>query len=212
MNKIFVSKISNIVFIGEIQQKNTNSKGKWKLNYCCSELNKKMENGRVYFITSDEEIKKIGCSSCKGGIKTTFSSYEGGLGGKPSIRTFGIHKLIQKEIDKGKSVKIYCLFNDWFETMIQGITSKEKKKVFPDIKEMERMCTSDYKKIFGKYPPWSFQENGEEWPKEIKISYNLHLQLKNKKPILNKTKINKDRKNRKNFIYEEDEEDTASEL
>ena len=36
---------------------------------------------------------------------------------------------------------------------------------------MEDLCREDYKKIYGKYPIWNFQENVEEWPQHIKLAY-----------------------------------------
>ena len=46
---------------------------------------------RVYLIVVDAEIKKIGGSQSEGGIKQTLEIYrDGGIGGRPSIRSFGI--------------------------------------------------------------------------------------------------------------------------
>ena len=46
---------------------------------------------RVYLIVVDGIIKKIGASQDKGGIKGTFNIYkDGGVKGRPSIRSFGI--------------------------------------------------------------------------------------------------------------------------
>ena len=33
------------------------------------------------------------------------------MGGKPSIRSFGIHKLINKELKKGKKVCVYVKYS-----------------------------------------------------------------------------------------------------
>lgn len=78
---INISDISNIFHIGNIVEKNTISKGKWKIKYICDKNIQKKENGRVYFIVINDVIYKIGSSECKGGIKNTFSFYESGLGG-----------------------------------------------------------------------------------------------------------------------------------
>ena len=46
---------------------------------------------RVYLIVVDGEIKKIGGSQAIGGIKSTLEIYrDGGVKGRPSIRSFGI--------------------------------------------------------------------------------------------------------------------------
>lgn len=170
--KLFnIESIKNIIFIGDIIHKNTSSKGKWKLEYKCDKEIQKKENGRIYFIVVNNEIYKIGSSECKGGIKNTFSFYEGGLGGSPSIRTFGIHLLIQEQLNMGKNIKIYTLFIEPIKVTINGLTTSIEKITYPQIKDMEDLCRKDYKKIYGKYPVWNFQENVEEWPLYIKIAY-----------------------------------------
>ena len=168
---ININEIQDIVYIGNIVEKNTTSKGKWKVEYLCDKNIKKKENGRIYFIIVDNEIYKIGSSECKGGIKSTFSFYEGGLGGSPSIRTFGIHLLIQEQLNLGKKIKIYVLFIEPIKVTIKGLLSSIEKITYPQIKEMEDLCREDYKKIYGKYPKWNFQENVEEWPQCIKLAY-----------------------------------------
>lgn len=170
-NSINITSVKNIVYIGDIVEKTTTSKGKWKLDYKCDKIIQKKENGRIYFIIVDGEIYKIGSSECKGGIKTTFAFYEGGLGGSPSIRTFGIHLLIQELLNSGKKIQIYALFNEPIKVEIIGLLSTIEKITYPQIKEMEDLCRVDYKKIYGKYPKWNFQENAEEWPEHIKLAY-----------------------------------------
>jgi hypothetical protein len=159
------------VYIGNIIIKNTKSKGKWKLEYMCDRTTQKKENGRIYFIIVDNEIYKIGSSECKGGIKNTFNFYECGLGGSPSIRTFGIHLLIQEQLDMCKEIKVYALFIEPIKVKIKGLLSTIEKITYPQIKEMEDLCREDFKKIYGKYPKWNFQENVEEWPLHIKIAF-----------------------------------------
>jgi len=168
---ISVTSIPNIQYIGDIVIKETNFKGKWKLDYKCDKETQKKENGRIYFIVVNGEIYKIGCSSCEGGIKLTFSSYEGGLSGSPSIRTFGIHVLIQNEINAGNFVQIYALFIEPITIMISGISSVKEVVTYPDIKVLEKLCREDYKLVYGKNPRWNFQENAEKWPDEINASY-----------------------------------------
>ena len=173
--KINVSEIKDIIYIGNIVEKNTQSKGKWKLEYSCDKNIQKKENGRIYFIVVNGEIYKIGSSECKGGIKNTFSFYEGGLGGSPSIRTFGIHLLIQEQLNLGKIIQIYALFIESIKVTIKGLLSSIEKITYPQIKEMEDLCREDYKKVYGKYPKWNFQENVEEWPQHIKLAYKAQV-------------------------------------
>lgn len=183
-NDFDVNNIKNIVHIGDIVVKPTNikGKGKWCVFYVCDKNNKTKENGRIYLIVVYEKdengkiynngkILKIGSSECKGGIKNTFNFYQGGLVGSPSIRTFGVHKLIQEQLDLGNTIKIFALFIEPIKVVIDGLFSSIEKITYPQIKEMEDLCREDYKKIYGKYPIWNFQENAEEWPEYIKIGY-----------------------------------------
>ena len=173
--KINLTDFNHIIYIGEIIHKNTKAKNKWKLNYVCDKLLQRKENGRIYFIVVNDEIYKIGSSSCKGGIKNTFGFYEGGLGGSPSIRTFGIHLLIKEQLDLGNNIKIFASFIDEIKVSIKGINSSEEKITYPDIKVMEHICREDYKQVYSKYPIWNFQENVEEWPLHIKDAYKEHV-------------------------------------
>jgi len=172
---INVTDIPNIQYIGDIVPKDTKSKGKWKVDYKCSKEIQKQENGRIYFLVVNGEIFKIGSSACEGGIKTTFAFYEGGLGGSPSIRTFGIHVLIQQQLDAGRLVQIYALFIEPIRIQISGITSVKEVVTYPDIKVLEDLCREDYKLVYGKYPQWNFQENADKWPDEINAAYVVQV-------------------------------------
>ena len=180
--QIDVTSIPNIKYIGDIISKDTKSKGKWKVDYKCTKETQKQENGRIYFIVVNGIIYKIGSSSCEGGIKTTFAFYEGGLGGSPSIRTFGIHLLIQKELDAGNLIQIYTLFIEPITIHISGISSTKEVTTYPDIKVLEDLCREDYKLICGKYPQWNFQENAEKWPEEINQAYVQQVNARNPHP------------------------------
>ena len=172
---INVTDIPKIQYIGQIAPKDTKSKGKWKVDYQCNKEIQKQENGRIYFLVVNGEIFKIGSSACEGGIKTTFAFYEGGLGGSPSIRTFGIHVLIQQQLDAGRLVQIYALFIEPIRIQISGITSVKEVVTYPDIKVLEDLCREDYKLVYGKYPQWNFQENADKWPDEINAAYVVQV-------------------------------------
>jgi len=202
---INVENIPNIIHIGDIVVKNTKTKGKWKLEYKCNKDIQKQENGRIYFIVVNGEIYKIGSSSCEGGIKTTFSFYEGGLGGSPSIRTFGIHVLIQKNLDAGNKIQIYALFIEHIKINISGISSVKDVITYPDIKVLEQLCREDYKKVYGKFPLWNFQENGEKWPEEINQLFVE--QVNNRKNIVVNKEITTKIVKKKKIIIKEEHED-----
>lgn len=183
INKINISKlkienIENIVYIGDIV-KYPNLKRKWKMIYKCDKITQMKENGRIYLIIIDNEIYKIGSSESKGGIKNTLSSYEFGLGGSPSLRTFGIHLLIQEQLDMNKEIKIYALFVEPIKLKMQGFSTMIEKITFPKIKDMEELCREDYKKVYKKYPNWNFQENNQQFPEHIKLKFKNQVNNRN---------------------------------
>jgi flagellar biosynthesis GTPase FlhF len=149
----------------------------WCMNWDSDHMNKvKSDAGRIYLIVSREEggegvIKKIGKSECKGGMKNTFGFYEGGLGGSPSIRTFGIHHLISTEIKEEKTIEIWGIWSKPVKVQVPGLFDVTEMMVTPSIHCMEDACRNDYKKIMGEYPPWNFQERGAPWPEDVQIAY-----------------------------------------
>ena len=190
-----ISKNERIVYIGQVVYKQPRVykkphvekssenkwKGKWDIDYKCSKDIQKKENGRIYLIVVNNKIYKIGSSASKGGIKATLGCYITGLGGSPSIRTMGIPVLIQELLDAGNEIKIYALFNDPIKVQVYGLSSAKEETTYPDVKVMEEACRVDYKKIYGKYPEWNFQENHEKWPAHIKKLYTEQVNQREKK-------------------------------
>jgi len=136
--------------------------------------------GFVYLIVVDEYVKKIGGSQGKGGIKSTMNFYEGSMQGGPSIRSYGIHLLLKRELDQGKKVEFYVIVSKESSAEIKGLFKSEKVKIVA-YKEMEEKCNEDYKKTMGFYPEWHFQSRdrgkGYRWPEWIRKSfaeYNLN--------------------------------------
>ncbi len=130
--------------------------------------------GFVYLIVINSEIIKIGGSQGKGGIKSTMNFYEGAMQGGPSIRSYGIHLLIQKELKEGKKVEFYVIVSEEIKTQIKGLFGSEEGYVVA-FKEMEEKCNEDYKSVTEKYPEWHFQSRGRgksyRWPEWVRESY-----------------------------------------
>jgi hypothetical protein len=118
----------------------------------------------------DGIIKKIGGSSCMGGIKSTMNFYTSGNCGNPSIRTFGINLHMEKCINENKSVDVYMITSTKVDAEVRGLFSSEVMKVSA-FKEMENKCIQDYVSITGKYPDWNYQESNEKWPQDIHEKY-----------------------------------------
>lgn len=146
----------------------------WNIVYDIN-IDKKLltnDSGRVYIITSNGIIKKIGGSQSKGGIKSTLGPYKSAMKGNPSLRSFGIHKLVENEINNGNIVEIYLIISAEIEITaeIKGLFNTEVKIISP-FHDMENKCKYDYKSIVGKYPEWNYQENGKKWPTDIREQY-----------------------------------------
>lgn len=163
-----ISKVKTAKKVADIVRRNDQSKNtikmKWSDDVPAEVL--KDESGRVYLIVSDGEIKKIGGSQCKGGIKTTFSFYCGGRNGSPSVRTYGIQVLITEELDAGKEVELYMIQSPKVMTTVSGLFGTEEVEVSA-FKEMESKCVEEYTSITGSFPDWNFQESGSLWPQYI---------------------------------------------
>ena len=70
---------------------------------------------RVYLIVVDGYIKKIGASQDKGGMKGTLNIYkDGGVKGRPSIRSFGVWYFLYNTILQGKKIEFYMIYHEDF--------------------------------------------------------------------------------------------------
>lgn len=126
---------------------------------------------RVYLIVVDGEIKKIGGSQAEGGIKNTLNIYrDGGVKGRPAIRSFGIWYFLYHTILEGKKIEFYMIYQENFEKKIKGLFGlKAVKNAYISYKLIEECCVADYLVYEnGKFPDWNVQEQGMDWPLEIK--------------------------------------------
>ncbi|TXE79020.1 type II restriction endonuclease [Campylobacter peloridis] len=145
---------------------------------------------RVYLIVVDGEIKKIGGSQDKGGIKGTLSIYkDGGIKGRPSIRSYGIWYFLYHTILQGKKIEFYMIFQENFEKDIKGLFGYHRvKNASISYKFIEECCNKDYLAFENnKYPDWNVQEQGMDWPEDIK---NEHAEIQ-------KNAQTRDKKNKK---------------
>lgn len=132
---------------------------------------------RVYLIVVDGVIKKIGGSQATGGIKSTLEIYrDGGTRGRPSIRSFGVWYFLYHTILSGAKIEFYMIYQENFEKEIKGLFGvKIVKNAYISYKLIEQCCVEDYLSMEnGKYPDWNVQEQGMDWPLEIK---NEHATL-----------------------------------
>ena len=127
-------------------------------------------SGRVYLLVIDGDIMKIGGSADKGGIKRTLTTYASGNCGRPSIRTYGICKLMKDALENNSKVECYMITSERVVASVKGLFGNDNVLVAA-YKEMESKCVEDFVKTEGCLPSWNFQEAGIAWDKTIQESH-----------------------------------------
>lgn len=143
---------------------------------------------RVYLIVVDGEIYKIGGSQDKGGMKGTLNIYQdGGIKGRPSIRSFGVWYFLYHTILEGKKIEFYMIYQDNFEAEVKGLFGYKKvPNASLNYKLIEQCCEEDYQRVSdGAYPQWNVQEQAGDWPSEIKEQHAQILKKSSNKKIKN---------------------------
>lgn len=155
----------------------------------------RQENGRCYYIVVNSTIYKIGYSDCKGGIRSTISSYRSsGNSGRPSDRTHGIHILIAEELLKGNNVEIFFNYNDLISIdlkLMDGNSVSVDHSISGKILELKNIDI--YKtNNNNNYPIWNLQEANNPWPDHVQesrmrlINEKVPVKLSDIKSRLNK--------------------------
>lgn len=130
---------------------------------------------RVYLIVVNDEIYKIGGSQDKGGMKGTLRIYQdGGIKGRPSIRSFGVWYFLFYTITTQKTkIEIYMIYQKNFKAKVKGLWGFHTvNNAAISYKLMEECCINDFRKKEKKaYPKWNIQEQGADWPLEIKTEH-----------------------------------------
>jgi hypothetical protein len=161
-----INKVTTAIKVGKSVRIHNNSKKNWGIIWDENSedvINNK--SGRVYLIVSNGEIKKIGGSQDKGGIKGTLKWYsDSALTGGPSVRTYGIHMFITEELDNGNDVEFYVITSEKVILPVKGLFNEELVFTNVNFKSMENKCKEDYIGVMGELPKWNIQERAESWP------------------------------------------------
>ncbi len=115
----------------------------------------------VYLIVVNGEIKKIGGSQADGGIKSTLNIYkDGGVKGRPSIRSFGVWYFLYHTILTGAKIEFYMIYQPNFETQVKGLFGFcAIKDASISYKLLEQACLTDYRNNSNDaLPEWNVQE------------------------------------------------------
>ncbi|RVZ19283.1 GIY-YIG nuclease family protein [Helicobacter pylori] len=150
---------------------------------------------RVYLIVVDGEIKKIGGSQADGGIKSTLNTYkDGGVKGRPSIRSFGVWYFLYHTILTGAKIEFYMIYQPNFETQVKGLFGFHAiKDASISYKLLEQACLTDYRNNNNDaLPEWNEQEQGKDWPNDIKDEHaNTTQKAQNREKAIHRKAIDK---------------------
>ncbi|AEN18172.1 GIY-YIG nuclease family protein [Helicobacter pylori] len=150
---------------------------------------------RVYLIVVNGEIKKIGGSQADGGIKKTLEIYrDGGVKGRPSIRSIGIWYLLYHSALSGAKIEFYMIYQPNFETQVKGLFGFHAiKDASISYKLLEQACLTDYKNNSNDaLPEWNVQEQGKDWPNDIKDEHaNTTQKAQNREKAIHRKAIDK---------------------
>ncbi|PUB98916.1 GIY-YIG nuclease family protein [Helicobacter pylori] len=150
---------------------------------------------RVYLIVVDGEVKKIGGSQADGGIKSTLNIYkDGGIKGRPSIRSFGVWYFLYHTILTGAKIEFYMIYQPNFETQVKGLFGFHAiKDASISYKLLEQACLTDYRNnSHDALPEWNAQEQGKDWPNDIKDEHaNTTQKAQNREKAIHRKAIDK---------------------
>ena len=173
---MFISKVKTAVKVADVVRNTGANQSEIKFDYkdYCPPDVLNSPNPRVYLLTTDGVIRKIGYSEQKNGIRGTLATYAGGLGGSPSITRFGIHKLLSKAVKDGSKVEVWMIaYGDIVVGDIKGLFGvKRSAEIKISGKSLEDLCMADYLSVEKIRPDWNIQENNDrDWPKRIKDAW-----------------------------------------
>jgi len=171
-----ITEATKALKVGDFILRSEKGPNKIKVKYLDSVSNERLtdSSGRVYLLVVENNIKKIGGSMSKGGIKATMSFYESSQQGGPSLRSFAIHLLIEVELKKKNNVEVWVIQNTKVLTDVNGLSSAKKIEVAA-FKESEDLCKQEYQKKMKRFPDWNFQENNEQYPLDLQKKYRFYM-------------------------------------
>lgn len=149
---------------------------------------------RVYLIVVDGEIKKNGGSQADGGIKNALNIYKDGVKGRPSIRSFGVWYFLYHTILTGAKIEFYMIYQPNFETQVKGLFGFHAiKDANISYKLLEQACLTDYRNNnHDALPEWNAQEQGKDWPNDIKDEHaNTTQKAQNREKAIHRKAIDK---------------------
>lgn len=145
------------------------------------------KRARIYVFTvydkarNLEEVKRIGGSSDRQGLRGTINFYTGGMSGKPGKPRFITNALIKMSLMLGNRVRVYTILLPSINIKVKTLFKGEEMQLTQiNYKEYETKILEEYKDLHPnkEYPEWNFKEGGKEYPRELEILYGLYLLAK----------------------------------
>ena len=123
----------------------------------------RQEVGRVYFIVVDGDIKKIGGSQAKGGLRGTLGAYFTGFAKGMSARTYCVWNFMKQQCDLGRTVEIYVTFAPLVEATIPGPMGSVTVQIPVDYHTIEKSYVDHFVLTESKHPYLNMQESAGRW-------------------------------------------------
>ena len=156
--------IKTMIRVGKVVNHNTHPmKLNFEYDHCITGEMRRDNRGRVYALTVDGVICKLGGSQAKGGIDGTFSAYFSGFAKGMSERTYCVWKFIKNAIYKGQTVELYCVWADTVTVNVPTMYGVEKQTIAIDYHAIEHNFVKEYIRVEGKAPYLNMQESGRRW-------------------------------------------------
>lgn len=165
-----ITEVKHVIKVADVEQHPEWNK-MVKFTFCGERGIHTDPTNRVYIITSDGEIIKIGGSADAGGIKGTLTWYEMGFSGNPDDkgRTLGVPTALLAAIEVGRKVEVYMYHTPTVEIDLPTLTGEVvRRKVSISYKDIEPIWVNDFKNHNnGKPPILNMQEAGIQHPEEM---------------------------------------------
>lgn len=159
-----IKSVTNATRVGQIELHSTHDKKLVLVPDAKITRNElKNKTGRVYFLTVDGYIKKIGGSQSKGGIQDTIGAYLSGFSVGRSPRSFCGWRYIRNEIQAGKKVEFYFILAPMTKAKIPSMSGYKDLDIAVDFHQIETACVEEFVATEGEYPLLNMQESGKRW-------------------------------------------------
>ena len=159
-----ISNIKTMTRVGKVVKHDSNPmKLKFEYDTAMTRDMRKDNRGRVYALTVDGVICKLGGSQAKGGIEGTYSAYFGGFAKGMSERTYCVWNFMSQAIASGKNVEVYCVWADTVTIGVPTMYGVEEQTIAIDFHAIENNFVNEYVRLEGEYPYLNMQESGRRW-------------------------------------------------